>query len=67
MLKFVIGQLRLVLSGQQDFKACDWPLRLVSGGQSQTFQIHRTKLDHLRLLQRSCKGTQTLQLDGLDT
>ena len=36
ILKFMIGHLRLVLIGQQDFKVCDWPLRLVSGGQSQT-------------------------------
>ena len=25
-------------SGQEDFKVCDWPLKLVSGGQSQTLK-----------------------------
>ena len=37
--KVVLSRLRLVLIGQQDFKVCDWPLRLVSGGQLQTLKI----------------------------
>ena len=52
ILKFVIDHLRLDvkvchqpietgLSGQQDFKVCDWSLRLVSGGQLQTLKSTR--------------------------
>ena len=41
ILKFMIGHLKLVSSGQQDFKDCDWPLRLVSDGQSQTLKSTR--------------------------
>ena len=37
----MIGHLRLVSSGQQDFKVCDWPLRLVSNSQSQTLKSTR--------------------------
>ena len=41
ILKFMIGHLGLgsnvqlgLVDFQQDFKVCDWPLRLISGGQS---------------------------------
>ena len=47
--KFMIGHLKLVSSGQQDYKVCDWSietglglsLRLVSDGQSQTLKSTR--------------------------
>ena len=32
---------RILKFAQQDFKVCDWPLRLVSGGQSQTLKYTR--------------------------